>query len=144
MKIRLIESSNVEDFERIRADVDRVTRGAAHGEFTTDDLKKFIADKTAFAGYVMEDSGEITVCFVWEMVFYPRKTGVNIMALAGRKFYRSCEHYLRFMEKVWRMQGATFVECSSTPAMARFLSRAGFAEVYRLSRKELLNAEDDE
>lgn len=137
MKVRLIDAGNVEEFEKIRSEVERVTHGATHGEFTTDDLKKFIAERSAFAGYVAEDDGEITVCFVWEMVFYPRKTGVNVMALAGKKFYRSCAHYLKFMEEVWRMQGATFVECSSTPAMARFLSRAGFAEVYRLSRKEL-------
>lgn len=137
MKVKLITKANHWEFEKVKPLIRRVVTGAAHGEFSLDDLQYLIQDGRAFAGFVAEEDGTPVVAYVWEMIFYPRTTAVNVIALGGKDFYRCCDWYWPFMQEVWRRQGATVVECSSTPAMARFLQKAGFHEVYRVSRKEL-------
>lgn len=142
-RMHFISERNVEEFERIRSEIDRVTDGAARGEFTTDDLKTLIARGTAYAGYLTTDDGAVKLAWVWEMVFYPRKTKANLIAMAGSGFRECCEHWYEYMKDVWRSQGAVAVTCYTSPAMARFLSRAGFFEQYRFLEMELDDAKHE-
>lgn len=136
MEIHFITDKNVEDFEIIRSEVERVVKQAARGEFDCDDLKRLIADGGAFASYIT-NGDEVQLAWVWEMVFYPQKTVVNLIALAGSRFKECCGFFYDYMKRVWRSQGATAVTCYTSPAMARFLARAGFCEKYRFLEMEL-------
>ena len=142
-EMHLITSDNSEEFEFIRHEVDRVIERAAHGEFNSDDLKSMIAAGRAYAGFITTEEGLIELVWVWEMVFYPQKTVVNVMAMAGRHFKECCLDYFDWMKDVWRAQGATAVTSYTNRAMARFLSRAGFCEKYRFLEMELNDAQEN-
>lgn len=142
--LHFITADNAEEYEFIRQEVDRVILHAAHGEFTGDDLKAMIAAGRAYAAFITTDEGLIELAWVWEMVFYPRKTVVNVMAMAGRRFKECCVVYFELVKDLWRAQGATAVTSYTSPAMARLLARAGFCEKYRFLEMELNDAHGDE
>lgn len=135
-RFHLIDRSNVENFELVRDQLDRV-QSAANGEFTTEDLKTLIEQGRAWSAYFTTDAGAVKLVCVWEMVFYPRRTKINLIAMAGSGFRECCEQWYEFVKNIWRSQGATSVTCYTSPAMARFLSRAGFSEKYRFLEMEL-------
>lgn len=138
LSIRVLSKATVDErWERVAVELDRVTRGAAHGEFETEDLKQLIKDGRAF-GLYSEEEGIVSIVCVWELIFYPRRTVANVIALAGRDLVRSVELFWDIAEETWRTQGAHCLECSTTPAMARFLNqKLGFQQVYVQSRKEI-------
>lgn len=127
MKIRIVRPA---DFDRVRPELARVVDGAAHGEWTLDDLADLVRRGAAFCGEVDEDDGRVLLVFVWEIVDYPEKRAVNVLALAGRDLGRCCRRFLPAVLEVWKSQGAQEVTCYTAPAMARLLGRIGFTTRY--------------
>lgn len=143
-QLHFITANKVEEFEIVRHEVDRVIVKATHGEFISDDLKLMISKGRAYAAYITDGQGQIELVWVWEMVFYPRKIVVNVMAMAGRRFKECCQSYFELMKDVWRAQGATAVTSYTSSAMARLLGRVGFCEKYRFLEMELNDAQENE
>ncbi len=134
----VVQRNVAERWSDIEHEVDRVVARACHGEFTTADIKRLIEKGYAFAGYV-HDGTDVKLVVVWEMVHYPAFTAVNVCCLGGRDLAGSWAQFGEVAKEVWRAQGATAVECSVSPAMAKVLQRAGFeAEpVYTIMRGEI-------
>ena len=135
--IHLVSSGNCCDYELMRPHIQRVVDKAVHGEFDADDLGEMIRDSRAYGAYVMDDDGSVLIAGVWELVFYRKRTAINVIAMGGSRYYRLWETFREGLKAAWRAQGADCVECYTSPAMARFLSRAGFVETYRFLRMEL-------
>lgn len=129
--LHFIFAPNYESFERVRFLVDRCVNKATHGEFTSTDLKNLIRDKYAYGVYVVNEEGEIDLVMIWELVCYPRKTAVNVIALAGCKSEYYWKHYGKTMMNLWRSQGASEVTCYASKAMERLANRYGLTEQYR-------------
>lgn len=135
--VHLVHKQNASDYERIRPQMQRVVDKATHGEFDAEDLGDLIKEGKAYAAYVAEDDGRVRIAAVWELVFYRKRTAINLIAMGGERFYESIPSFYEGVKAAWRQQGADCVECLTSPAMARFLQRAGFKEIYRFSRMEL-------
>lgn len=122
-KIWLISSQNVEDFEKCRFAVDRVVRHACHGEFTADDIKEAVRKGDAFI-YFTTLGNQVQMVGVWEMIFYPRMFGINVMAMGGRDLVGEWATWGRHIMASWKAMGAQFFEASVSPAMAKLMARA--------------------
>lgn len=127
MKIVIVRPS---EFDRVRQELARVVNGAAHGEWTLDDLQGMLKRGAAYCAEVDEDDGRVLLVFVWELVDYPGKRVANVLALAGRDLARCCRRFFPVVLNVWRAQGATEVTCYTAPGMARLLRRLGFSTRY--------------
>jgi hypothetical protein len=127
MKIRIVRPSG---FDRVRPELARVVDGAAHGEWTLDDLQGMLKRGAAYCAEVDEDDGRVLLVFIWELVDYPERRVVNVLALAGRDLARCCRRFLPTVHEVWKAQGATEITCYTSPAMARLLRRLGFSTRY--------------
>lgn len=123
--LNIVSRSCMNRWPFIEAEVQRVVKKAVHGEFTAGDVKKRIEEGKAFAVYVL-DGDEVLIVCVWELIFYPRLTAVNIMCLGGRDVKGLWHEFEDTMRKVWKSMGATAVECSVSPAMSRLLQKSGF------------------
>lgn len=113
-----------ERWKYIKPLVQRVVDRAAHGEFTTDQIGERIEKGYCFAAYAREEGEEqASVVLVWELACYPSMTAVNIVCLGGKDIVRNWARYGEMMKTIWRSQGATYVEGSVSPAMARLVQR---------------------
>lgn len=103
--------------------------GAVRGEFTVDDLQELCREGRAVAGLGFHE-GEPVMAWVFEFRFYPRKTTVNIVALAGCGVDDAASTFWpRFVQ--WAKEsGADEIEASTSRAMARLLAPLGFTRTY--------------
>lgn len=139
MQVDIVIQRNVaERWGDIEPEVARVVKKACHGEFTAADIKRLIEKGRVYAAYAHEGPDVKMVC-VWEMIYYPELTTVNICCLGGRDVAGCWARYGETMRNIWRAQGATQVECSVSRAMARLLQQANFIAkpVYTVMRGEL-------
>jgi hypothetical protein len=110
---------------RLLAPVLRATRG----EFTVDDLEELCRDGRAVAGVVSKD-GEPVLALVFEWRFFPRKTVLNVIALAGRDLDAIAATFWPDFKAWAKESGATEIEACCSPAMTRLLAPLGFAHTY--------------
>ena len=139
MQIDLVISKNVaERWGFLEPEVLRVTQKACHGEYTADDARRLIELGLMYGAYAHEGGRVLMVC-LWEMVFYPQFTSVNVACLGGRDVAGCWKRYGETMRAIWKAQGATAVECSCSKAMARLLEKSGFIAkpTYIVMRGEL-------
>lgn len=102
---------------------------AARGEWTVEDLEELCRDGRALAGIGFQD-GEPVMAWAIEWRMYPRKTVVNIIALAGRGVQDAAATFWPGFLAWCRESGATEIEASCAPAMARLLKPLGFVHTY--------------
>jgi hypothetical protein len=107
--------------------------GAARGEWTVDDLLELCRDGRAVAGIGFQDA-EPVMAWVFEFRFYPRRTVVNIMALAGRGVSEAASTFWPHWVQWCRESGAAEVEACALPAMTRMLQPLGFSHTYNVVR----------
>ncbi len=135
--IEVIRGSNVnERWDVVGPLVDKCVKKAVHGEYTSADIRELLEHERMTALLVSEDGQPIFVC-VFEFLFYPRKTVVNICAVGGRKILECLNYYRKYLLEYWNSAGATEVQAEVSPAMERLLRPAGFREVYRTVRMEI-------
>lgn len=139
MNLSFISAQNIAAFEDVRSCLQKVIDKACHGEFDTDDIRNAVLKGRAYIAYARDEEGEVEIACAWEMVFYPRLTCVNVMALGGKNMKTSWTKYGAVLSELWKKQGADCVECMTSRAMARLLKASGFPvePVYILSRGEL-------
>lgn len=139
MQVDIVVRRNVaERWGAIEPEIRRVVTKACHDEFTVEDVRELIEKGHIFAAYAHEGDDVKMVC-VWEMIYYPKLTVVNICCLGGRDVAGSWARYGETMRNIWRSQGAKAVECSVSRAMARLLQQAGFIAkpIYTVMRGEI-------
>jgi hypothetical protein len=107
--------------------------GAVRGEWTVDDLEELCRDGRAVAGIGFHD-GKPVLAWVFEFRFYPRRTVVNLMALAGRGVQDAASTFWPHWVQWCRESGAAEIEACAAPAMTRMLRPLGFEHVYNFVR----------
>lgn len=135
-----VSRAQMERFDVLRPMIDKVVAKACHGEFSSDDVKRYIRSGKAFGGYVLDDNGKLIIGIVWEMVYYlSGMTCVNVMCVGGSKSKEMWGQFGLLLKDLWKKQGATHVECYTSPAMAKLISRIGFDAnpIYVFSRGKL-------
>ncbi len=138
--IEFINAQTIYRFEEIRDCIDKVVkRGVRDGEYDVEDVKNLIMSGSAFVAYAKDAEGAVEIACVWEMVYYPRTTTVNVMALGGKNMKENWAKYGSFLLDLWKKQGAEYVECLTSEAMARLIRSAGVPvePAYVLSRGKL-------
>lgn len=137
--MHFIDAPTIYRFEEIRGCIDKVVSNAVHGEYNADDVRMLLIKGRAFCAYSKAEDGSVEIACVWEMVYYPRTTSVNVLALGGKNTKENYRKYGPELMKLWKAQGADHVECLTSKAMARFLKLMGFPvePVYVLSRGDL-------
>ena len=135
-KMLFVDAPTIYRFEEIRGCIERVVKHAVHGEYTVDDVRKMLLKGRAFCAYNKDESGNVEIACVWEMIYYPRTTAVNVLALGGKNTKENWAKYGSILMDLWKKQGADCIECSTTKAVARLLMSAGvpIQPTYVLSR----------
>ena len=133
-----IGQKNSEEFALIRGEVKRVVDNACCGEFKVDDVGELIRTGKAFGAYVA-DGKEVLIACVWELIYYPRLTSVNVMALGGRRMKEMWAQCGPVLKKVWRAQGAQAWQCEASIPMTKLLRKSGIGikPIYVTSRETL-------
>lgn len=109
----------------------------ADGDFSADDLERLVQNHKAVLGVVRSDEGEIVLAAVFEFVYYPQRTAINIMALAGHNLILAMDVFGERFREFCRQEGASVIEARCRPAMVRLLSHLGFHSSYQLVRLNL-------
>lgn len=107
--------------------------GAVRGEWTLDDLLELCREGRAIAGLGFE-GGKPVLAWVFEFRFYPRKTTVNLMALAGCGVADAASTFWPHWVGWCAESGAAEIEACAAPAMTRMLRPLGFEHTYNFVR----------
>jgi hypothetical protein len=103
---------------------------AARGEFTVDDLEELCREGRAVAGIFTDDSGQPLMAMVFEFRHFPRRTLLNVIALAGRDLEAVAATFWPTFRQWAKESGADEIEASTSPAMTRLLHPLGFRHIY--------------
>ena len=106
---------------------------AVKGEFEASDVMGWIRSGKAVAGVVLEQD-KPKLCMVFEFVFYPRKTCVNVLALGGSDLQACARDYLHYFLQWCAESGIAEIQAYTSPAMTRLLEPIGFKKTYDLVR----------
>lgn len=110
---------------------------AARGEFTVADVERLTREGRAITALVSDDDGQPLLALAFEFVSYPRQLAVNIMAMGGQGLKDAAQVFWDRFREWCRSAGATVIEASCSPAMARMLRQHGFENVYQVVRSVL-------
>lgn len=107
---------------------------AASLEWTVDDLEDLCRDGRAVAGIAFDEAGEPFMAMVFEFRLYPRRTSVNVLALAGRDLQALASTFWPSFMAWAKESGAAEIEACALPAMTRMLRPLGFEHTYNVVR----------
>lgn len=116
--------------------IDPAVQQLARGEWSTEDLAEMVESGRAVAALMFED-GEPRLAMVFEFRHYPRRTSVNVMALAGSDLVGAAVSFWPQFVAWAKESGATHIEACAAPAMTRVLRAMGFEHEYNLLRIEV-------
>ena len=115
-----------------------VVDGAMHGEMTIDDIYQAVADGRMYCIVFKDDTaGEVpavALALVLELVAYPRKTMMGIVAVGGQELGLFQSRFWKHICSWAYMNGVREMQAMVSPAMARVIGRYGFAQVYNVMR----------
>lgn len=94
-------------------------------DFTVEDLHRLARLGRVLIGLAFRDGQPVMVAAV-ELVHYPRASAVNVMALGGRGLREVADAFFGELKDFARSMGASRIEASGSPAMARLLRRFQF------------------
>lgn len=125
-----------EQFDQAKPLLQPVIDYAARGEFTVEDLETMTKSGRAVTGIAF-DGERAVMAMTFEVIHYPRKTTVNIMALGGDGLGEVAAQFWAQFRGWARSAGAVAIEACCSEAMARMLRAHGFTTEYRLVRVAL-------
>lgn len=132
MNLRFLEKEEIDGvWDEVAPQFERVVKKACHGEFTVDDLYTMAKTGAVKVGVCREDNGLLAMVMAFQIILYPSATGVNVLAMGGRKLKQFMGQFLPPFKKFCREAGADWIECSVSPGMERMHHRYGFETVYR-------------
>lgn len=116
-----------------------------HGitEFTAEDLFQMaMTGQCVLIAVANDKTGlnpdrEVFLSVAIEVVQYPRKHGINILALGGNRLDDTLAVFWEQFKGWTYMNGARFIEASVSPGMERMLRKWGFQPVRKLVRVDL-------
>lgn len=109
----------------------------ADGDFTIADLESMVLSHKAVLGVVRSDEGQVILSVAFEFVYYPQRTAINIMALAGHNLTVVMKEFGRQFREFCKDQGACMIEARCRPSIVRLLAHLGFHSSYQLVRLNL-------
>ncbi|WP_050466363.1 hypothetical protein [Herbaspirillum chlorophenolicum] len=129
-------SETAAEFPRVRHLFERVTNEAAKGEFTVQDLERLAGEGRIIVGVALLANTPV-LAVALEFIHYPQYTVMNVVALAGEQLPAVMQAFWPALREYAREAGATHIQASCSPAMARLLAKYGFEETYRTIRSKL-------
>ena len=142
MNIYWLEAHEVEGvWHEIGPVFRRVVDKAVRGEFDVADILDMAQEGKAKIGVIRDESGSVVMAVAFEFRHYPRKMGVNVFAMGGRRMADVMDQFLESFKEFCRVAGADWIECSCSPAIARMHHRIGYKTVYQNLRLDLQEVE---
>jgi len=111
-----------------------------HGEMELEDIYTRALKGQMYIIAVKDDAPEIPdvkLVLVLELVYYPRFTAMNVVALGGKDLRHMIGEFWQHVCGWARICGVKKIECSVPPAMERILKDVGFEQHYIQMRQEL-------
>ena len=118
----------------------RCREKAMHGEMLVEDLYTRALKGEVFVIVAKNDDTEVPtvkLVIVMELVYYPRFTAMNVVALGGKELKTMIQMFWKDVCGWAKICGVKKVECSVHPAMEKILTSAGFERHYVLLRQDL-------
>lgn len=107
-----------------------------YGEMTIGDMYQAIVGGRMYC-LVFKSETNITLALVMELVVYPRKTIMNIVAVGGSQLDLMESRFWKHICSWAYMNGVREMQAMVSPAMARIIGKYGFAHVYNVVRLPL-------
>lgn len=111
-----------------------------HGEMVVEDIYTRALKGQMYIIAVKNDTPEVPdvkLVLVLELVYYPRFTSMNVVALGGKDLKNMINSFWEHVCGWARICGVTKMECLVSPAMERILNNIGFKQKYIHMRQEL-------
>lgn len=111
-----------------------------HGEMVVEDIYTRALKGQMYIIAVKDDTPEVPdvkLVLVLELVYYPRFTSMNVVALGGKDLKNMINSFWEHVCGWARICGVTKMECLVSPAMERILNNIGFKQKYIHMRQEL-------
>ena len=111
-----------------------------HGEMNIEDIYTRALKGEMFIIAIKDDTSEVPdvkLVLVLELVYYPRFTAMNVVALGGRDLKNMISEFWAHICGWAKVCGVTKIECSVPLAMERILKNVGFKQNYIQMRQEL-------
>ena len=110
----------------------------AHGEFLIEDVLAMVKDEKAFIA-VMSQAKTIELAIVFEVMVYPRKTVLHVLAMGGKGFDVVMKSCWSDLERLAKCVGASSIRAAVRPSMLRYARRVAneAKEVYTVVERPL-------
>jgi hypothetical protein len=110
----------------------------AHGEFLIEDILPMVQDEKAFIA-VMSHTKQIELAVVFEVMVYPRKTILHVLAMGGKGFDVIMNSCWTDLERLAKCVGASSIRAAVRPSMLRYARRVApeAKEVYTVVERPL-------
>lgn len=96
----------------------------ANGELDIDDILEMVNNRQAFISVMYED-GVIVLVIVGEVLTYPKKSVLNILALGGTKLDVMMSKFLPALKNIAKQLGASAIRGYCRPSVERLFRRIG-------------------
>ena len=93
-----------------------------HGDFEIDDIKVLVDDGRAFI-VVLEHDGSMVLASACEVITYPRRSVMNVMAIGGKGLDVMFGEFWSQVADMGRILGVDAVRGSVRPSMQRYCKR---------------------
>lgn len=93
-----------------------------HGDFVIDDIKVLVDEGKAFI-VVLEDGGRMILASACEVISYPRRSVMNVMAIGGSGLDVMFGEFWSQVADMGRILGVDAVRGSVRPSMQRYCKR---------------------
>ena len=114
---------------------------AMHGELTVEDIYTLALQGRMYVLVAKNDEQEVpevNLVMVTEVVYYPRYTAMNVVAVGGKDLRHSIKQFWPDVIGWARISGVRKIECSVSLAMERILLGVGFERKYSQLQQNLL------
>jgi hypothetical protein len=110
----------------------------AHGEFLIEDILSMVQNEKAFVA-VMSHRKHIDLAIVFEVMVYPRKTILHVLAMGGSGFDKVMNSCWKDLERLALCVGASSIRAMVRPSMKRYARRVApeAKEVYTVVERPL-------
>lgn len=127
-------------FDEVAPLFERCVKHAVHGEYDVPALRRMVENERIVIVAMYDEGKPAHFAFAIEFVLYPTgKTIANVLALGGARLMDAYKEYFPGFVRYLKMAGASQIECSVSPAMARMHQRFSkeWKETYRVLRYDI-------
>jgi hypothetical protein len=119
--LRLVEPPEAaERWPEFRIMLDRAIQHG-RGELEVDDILVGV-EKSSMGILAQEEKGTLELVLAFEVINYPRRSVLNIIAAGGKNGAGAVPHY-GLIDAIAKTMGASVVRCFCRPSVARYIKR---------------------